>query len=453
MIFRSLCRHAGIGANSYLIDTGSARIVLDSGMHPKHEGLEAAPRFDFVEDGSVDAAILTHAHLDHTGTVPLLLRRQPAADIYMTPATAELAAAMLHNSVNVMMSKRTELGITDYPLFTHEDLDELDSRFARRDYEKTFDLDSRGTVRATFHDAGHILGSVGVTLEAGGKKILYTGDVNFTDQSLLKGATLPETPVDALIIETTRGAQPSVAGFSREAEEERFAASIREVIDRRGSVLVPVFAIGKTQELLTMLHQFKRKRMIPKKTPIYIGGLSTKMTLLYDRNIRGSRRKHPDFQILQDMQIQAGTKRRRGPIPLQPGCIYALSSGMMTENTVSNAFAAQGFIENANNGLFFVGYADPESPAGRIKVAQQGDSVKLDERLPAVPLRCQCEEFDFSGHATREDLLAYMLKLSPKKIFLVHGEDEAVNWFAGQLKVKLPHCEVVIPTPGVDYAI
>lgn len=151
MIFKSLCRHAGIGANSYLIDTGKAKIVLDSGMHPKHEGEEATPHFEYVEDGSVDAAVLTHAHLDHTGTVPLLLRRHPRAPIYMTPATADLAKAMLHNSVNVMSSKRIELGITEYPFFTHEELEELEPRFEQRGYERPFDMDAAGTVRGTFH--------------------------------------------------------------------------------------------------------------------------------------------------------------------------------------------------------------------------------------------------------------------------------------------------------------
>jgi len=453
MIFKSLCRHAGIGANSYLIDTGKARIVLDSGMHPKHEGLEATPHFEFVEEGSVDAAVLTHAHLDHTGTVPMLLRRHPRAPLFMTPATADLAKAMLHNSVNVMNSKRLELGITDYPFFTHEELEELEPRFETRGYERPFDLDPAGTIRGTFHDAGHILGSVGITMEAEGKKVLYTGDLCFGGHTLLKGAVMPETTVDALIIETTRGAQERRADYTRESEQHRLAEQMRKVIDRRGSVLIPVFAIGKTQELLTMIHQFKSKKLIPRKTPVYIGGLSTKMTMIYDRHMHGSRRHFPDFEILEDMDLETGNRKRRGPIPLHPGCIYALSSGMMSENTVSNTFAAQGFMENQKNAIYFVGYTDSATPGARIKAAKRGDLVKMDERLPAVPLLCDVDTFDFSGHATREELLDYILKVKPKKTFLVHGDDDAVAWFAAQLKEKLPSTEAIVPEPGRNYEL
>src|SRR5690606_37129949 len=107
--------------------------------------------------------------------------------------------------------------------------------------------------------------------------ILYTGDVNFENSTLIKGALFPEEPVDVLIIETTRGDSVRRPDYSREDEEQAFADSIERVISRRGSVLVPVFAMGKTQEVMTMLHRFKKRPLIPRKAPVYIGGLSTKM--------------------------------------------------------------------------------------------------------------------------------------------------------------------------------
>lgn len=453
MIFKSLCRHAGIGANSYLIDSGKARVVLDSGMHPKHEGEEAIPHLEFVEEDTIDAAVLSHAHLDHTGTIPLLLKRHPSAPLFLTPSTRDLAIAMLHNSVNVMSSKRIELGINDYPLFHHEELEEMESRFEQRHYEKPFDLDANGTMRGTFHDAGHILGSAAITIEGEGKRVLYTGDISFAGHTLLKGARLPEEPVDALIVETTRGAQERAAEYTRAKEERRIAEAIRAVIERRGSVLIPVFAIGKTQELLTMIHQFKSKKLIPRKTPVYIGGLSTKMTLIYDRHLKGSRRHFPDFEIMHDMKLETGNRKRRGPIPLHPGCIYALSSGMMSENTASNTFAAQGFMENQKNAIFFVGYTDSETPGYRIKTAEKGDLITMDSRLPRVPLLCDVETFDFSGHATREEILEYIIKVRPATTFLVHGDDDAVAWFAAQLKEHLPSTKAIVPTPGQEYPI
>ena len=453
MIFKSLCRHAEIGANSYLLETSNARIVLDAGMHPKHEGAEAIPHFEMIEDGSIDSAIITHSHLDHVGTLPVLLESQPQAKVFLTEETADLALALLHNSVNVMQSKRIELGITEYPLFEHRELDEHKKSFERRAVERPFDLDANGSIRATFHDAGHILGSVGVTLQAEGKRILYTGDVNFEDASLQKGAVFPEVPVDAIIVETTRGNHVRRPDYTRVSEEDAFAEAISRVLARKGSVLIPVFAIGKTQEVLAMIHRFKRQHLIPKKTPVYIGGLSTKMTHIFDSFSGVSRRQLPGFNFLTDMELETGARKNRGSIPFVSGCIYALSSGMMTEKTVSNNFARQGVLENKRHGLFFVGYADPASPGGRIRCAKPGEEVLLDPAYPPVPLHCEMQVFDFSGHATREAIADYIVKVRPKKAFLVHGDAPAIGWFCQELNRRLPDTEVIVPQPGDAHLI
>jgi Cft2 family RNA processing exonuclease len=453
MIFKSLCRHAGIGANSYLLETSDARVVLDSGMHPKHEGFEATPHFEFLADGGIDAVVVSHAHLDHIGTLPVLMADQRQARVFLTQETAGLGAALLHNSVNVMQAKRLELGITEYPLFGHEEIDEIAESFECRGLEKWFDLDGAGTLRGMFHDAGHILGSVGVTIEGGGKRVFYTGDVNFEDSTVQKGASFPAGPVDAMIVETTRGAQARAAGYLRSHEEESLAAAIRGVLDRRGSVLIPVFAIGKTQEVLAMIHRFKREGLVPGRTPVYIGGLGTKMTHIYDRFSDVSRRKLPGFRFLKDMDIEGGGRRRSGEIPFHAGCIYALSSGMMSANTVSYEFAKRGLLSDPRHGLFFVGYADPETPGGRIRAAMDRGEVALDPGGPAVRLECETRVFDFSGHATREAIVAYIAQVRPAQVFLVHGDDDAVEWFRGELTANLPGIRVVVPQPGEEHAV
>ena len=453
MIFKSLCRHAGIGANSYLLETRNARVVLDAGMHPKHEGLEAIPHYEFLENGSVDSIVITHSHLDHVGTLPVFLQRQPQAKVFLTPETAELASAMLHNSVNVMQSKRVEHGIAEYPLFEHRELDDVTAEFEARGIERPFDLDQGGDMRATFHDAGHILGSVGVTIHGAGKRVMYTGDINFEHSTLQKGAVFPEETVDALIVETTRGEQARRPDYDRTSEENALAEAILRVLERKGSVLIPVFAMGKTQEVLGMIHRFKAEGLIPKHTPLYIGGLSTKMTHVYDRFADKSRRHLPGFRFLKDMEIEGGNKKRKGPIPFHPGCIYALSSGMMSEKTVSNNFARQGVLENKKHGLFFVGYADPETPGGKIRQANPGDSIVLDPAFPPVKLNCEMRVFDFSGHSTRDAIADYIVKVRPKKAFLVHGDDGAVEWFRQEIQRRLPDTQVIVPQPGEEYPI
>ncbi len=432
-----------------MLDTGDCKIVFDAGMHPKEESTQAMPQYEELEHNSVDAIFLSHSHLDHAGTLPVLMRHQPDAPVYMTAATAGLTDALLHNSVNVMQSKRTELGITDYPLYGHRELDRLETRWEKREYRERIPL--TGNTSAELYDAGHILGSAGILIEKDGQRIFYTGDINFEDSTLITGAKFPEENIDTLIIETTRGSSPRPQEYDREQEEQKLCDAILETIDKGGSALLPVFAMGKTQEVLTMLHKFKTSGRLPEKTPVFIGGLSTKMTILFDEFSETTPRQMPGFEIFRDMDVRAASKKgSRKPIAYQPGAIYALSSGMMTEKTTSNSFA-QGFISNPNNSLLFVGYAAPDSPAGAIRELNKGDVIKLSQDLPPVPFQCRMDVYDFSGHAERDSLLDYMLKVAPRKIFLVHGDLEASEWFRDQLAVKLPDTEVIIPTPTKHY--
>lgn len=448
--FQSLTLRQEIGANSYALKLGDEVIILDSGMHPKEEGADAIPRFQNLPFDSVDAIVISHSHLDHIGTLPLAQRDQPSAPVYLTPGCAALGEALLHNSVNVMSSQRIELGLTDYPLFHHREIDYLRDNWMHRDYERSFHLKTGDvdSTQITFYDAGHILGSAGVLFEKDDQRIFYTGDVHFHDHSLIKGARFPDLEgIDTLIMETTRGADERPGGNVRPKEEARLAEHIRRTFDDGGSVLIPVFAIGKTQEVLHMLDQFKEDGLIPEKTPIIIGGLSTKMTMLYDKFATTTRRTSPGFQILKDMDVITGSKKRsRAPIEYKPGAIYCLSSGMMSEKTTSNVFART-FISNPNNTLLFVGYADPDTPAGKIKQASTGDIIRLDG-THKVQLNCVVDDFDFSGHAHRDDLLAFAIEVAPKKLLLVHGDPPAVAWFQEQLKDKLPNTEVLIPMPG-----
>lgn len=453
MIFKSMCRDVGIGANSYLLESGGVKVILDAGMHPKEEGLTAQPRYEMIEDGAADAIFITHSHLDHVGTLPVVSKRQKQAKIYLTPETAELACAMLHNSVNVMESKRTELGITDYPFFRHGQLDRMKGIFERRNVGRKFDVDDGGKIRAEFFDAGHIMGSVGVMFEAEGKRVFYTGDVNFEDSTIQKGAVFPEEEVDVLIVETTRGEQPRRADYSRREEENELAEAINGALQRGGSALLPVFAMGKTQEVLAMLQRFKEEGLVDEKVPVYIGGLSTKMTTIYDKFSDVTRRNRRGFKFLTDMELAGGNKKRVGPIPFHSGCIYALSSGMMSEKTVSNNFARQGLLENEKHGLFFVGYADSATPGGRIRAAKQGDMIELDPAYPPVKLNCEVRAFDFSGHSTRDAIADFAVSVKPKKIFLVHGDEGAMAWFKDELESRLPGVEIIIPEPGVEFKI
>jgi len=452
LIFTNLTRAAEIGANCYRLEAAGKNLILDAGMHPRREGPEGLPLLEHLPPDSVDAILMSHAHQDHLGALPVLMRAQPRALTFMTEATRQLCDQMLHNSANVMQFK-TDDGQMPRPHFTHREVGICAKRWRTAPLHTRFDLggerlrrDEEAPVSLEFYDAGHILGSVGTLIRAEGRTVLYAGDVQFDDQTIMQGARLPEEPVDVLIMETTRGDRATPEGFTRAGEETRLAEAIQAAFDRGGAVLIPVFALGKTQELLAMFHAFRRRRLIP-SCPIYIGGLGTKLTEIYDRLAPHTPRQHHDLDLLNTVQPFTMAGKAADATPLKPGRIYALSSGMMTERTLSNTYARH-FVSDPRQTILFVGYADPESPAGRLRATAPGTLAQLDPMRPAQPLNCEVDVFNFSAHASRESIRAYVNKVRPKKVLLVHGDTPALEWFRSALASDLPESEIILPAPG-----
>jgi Cft2 family RNA processing exonuclease len=456
--FINLTRRTEIGANSYYLEMGRHKLVLDCGMHPKDTAEDALPNFKAIAGQEIEAILISHAHQDHIGTLPVLMRRLPTARIFMTEATAEIGNVLLHNSVNVMTRQREEIGRSVaglYPLFTHREIDRASERWRWCPLRQRISISGerapqreKDALTLEFFDAGHVLGSSGILLRAEGRTVFYTGDVNFDDQTIMEAAIFPEDKIDVLIMECTRGDHGKPAGWTRAGEERRLAEAIATAFKRRSCVLIPVFALGKTQEILAMLCKFRRERLLP-EFPIYIGGLSSKMTDIYDRRAHMTRRQLPRLQLMRDAAPFILNDETVRGAPLRPGQVYVLSSGMMIPKTLSNVLGRR-LIENPQHSIFFVGYASPESPAGLLRVARTSGEVPLDPDKPAQRVRCNIEQFQFSAHATREGLVDYAKKLSPGKIVLVHGDPPAVEWMRATLSAGLPRSEIIVPTRGME---
>jgi len=441
-----------IGASAWFVNFEGHGLLMDSGMHPKYEGRDGLPLFKSIQNEDVDAIAISHCHHDHVGTLPVALRHFPKAHVLLPEQSYFIIERVLHNSVNVMTRQRDERGIKEYPLFTHDEVDNIAPVFQGIRYNREIEWASFAKARTgfssptlEFFDAGHTLGSAGIMLRGRKETLFYTGDVCFHDQTLLRAARYADVKADVLITETTRGNRAVPKGFTREGEIERLTTAIQRALKRKGSVLIPSFALGRTQEILALLALLMRAGKL-KRQPIYIGGLGRVFTEIYDLEAHRAHRQHTNLQLHEELQL----------IVLDPGQVekmklssrlFVLTSGMMSENTAAHDLAAR-MMEDARQSIFFVGYADPETPGGRLKAAKPGETFVFSPGAGRVTRRCDVQEFDLTAHANREDLLEFVSQVSPRAVLLGHGGDDSRQWFEEQIRARHPKIKIVQPQPG-----
>jgi Cft2 family RNA processing exonuclease len=400
----------------------------------------------------VDTIALSHCHHDHVGSLPVAVRQFPKAHVMMTELSYLLIERVLHNSVNVMTRQRDELGIKEYPLYSHDELDDIASRFQGFKYNRevewaAFHKACAGAPSPTleFFDAGHTLGSAGVLLRGKKETMFYTGDVCFHDQTILKGARFEDVKADVLIMETTRGNREVPKEFTREKEIARLVEAIHAAEKRKGAIMIPSFALGRTQEILALLALLMREGKL-KKQPVYIGGLGRVFTELYDIEAARTHRQHTGLHLNDALQLVVLEKGAADNIKLSGGKIFVITAGMMSENTAAHTLATR-MIGDEKQSIFFVGYADPDSPAGHLKAAKLGETFVFSPSTGRVTKRCDVQDFDLTAHANRQDLLEFVGQVSPRAVLLGHGDAAARNWFEEQITARWPKVKVFQPQP------
>jgi Cft2 family RNA processing exonuclease len=448
---------ADIGASAWLVEMDEHRILLDAGMHPKREGRDGLPLYGKTGGAEVDAIAISHCHHDHIGSLPVAVKYFPKAHVLMTELSYLLVERVLHNSVNVMTRQRDELGIRDYPLFTHDEVDDIAPYFqgfkCNREVEWGSFKKQRAGVRSPtleFFEAGHTLGSAGILLRGKNETMFYTGDVCFHDQTILKSARFEDVKADVLIMETTRGNREVPKDFTREKEIERLVAAIHAAQKKKGSILIPSFALGRTQEMLAMLALLMREGKL-KKQPIYIGGLGRVFTEIYDIEAHRAHRQHTNLKLNEALQLIVLEKGQAENMALGGGKIFVITAGMMSENTAAHDLAKR-MAGDERQSIFFVGYADPDSPAGRLKAAKKGETFVFSPSAGQVTKNCDVQDFDLTAHANREDLLEFVGQVSPRTILLGHGDKDSCAWFEEKIRERWPKIKIFQPQPGKTLA-
>ncbi len=440
MKFVDLGTGEGIGANCHLLELGPFRILIDAGMNPREMGRASLPRIGML-GREPTAAILTHCHLDHMGALPLVTRSFPDTPILMSQPSAMLAARILHNSVNVMLRQKSETGLPELPLYTHGEVDRMGANIVALKYGVQRMMDYQGEeLGITLHQSGHVAGAAAVELCWRDERILHTGDVLFDAQRHLGGAKLPEGPFSTLVMETTRGLSSRPADGGRDAETMRLLLAMEQTLLAGGSVLIPAFALGRAQEIFCILHE--SRRLLP-QAPVYSVGLGLDIAERFDEITRKTGLLRFRSGVLKDLGVRAlETDLRPGRSPARG--IYVLGSGMLSENTPSYALAAS-LLHDPRSAVFLVGYCDPDTPGGQLMAADAGGPFAFDKLDYQTPILARVERFDLSGHADREELLAYALRSNAANILLVHGDPAAREWFRAELAEKLPNARVHIP--------
>lgn len=430
-----------IGASCFYLNIDGTGVILDCGVDPQKKGRDSLPEFSPLNELNVDYVIISHAHQDHIGALPFFIKMFPHVKIIATPQTVEVARLTLHNAVNILDA---DIQVDDKPvLYTHDEVDYLLRSVIEIQYDEMFELKglrhtSASSIRLTLYDAGHIIGSASILLEFESERIFYTGDIKFTPQTLLAGASLPSGRVTTLITESTYGATNSEIIGNLDEEIKRFVVESNKIISDGGSILIPVFALGKMQEIVSIISREMSSGRLT-EVPLYTGGIGNRISHIYDTNRFKINYNDSEFELGRVDTVNYFEVNDFSKFSKDPSIIIA-SSGMMLNGTSSFRFA-RFWLTQKNFGIFAVGYMDPDSPGYKIINSSQNESVELNED-DIIQVKCRLNRFFFPTHSTREELIEIVQELNPANIILVHGEENSKDWMGNKILELKPNTRV-----------
>lgn len=462
-----------VTGSNYLVEAAGKKFLVDCGMWQGKKELEEEnfEEFDF-NPADIDFMLLTHAHIDHSGRIPKLYNEGFKNKIYTHKATCDLCALMLPDSGHIQEMenewknrKRMRKGLpAREPLYTAEQAARCLELFEPVQYDQIIEITPDIHVR--FNDAGHMLGSsiIELWVNENGKqtKTVFTGDLGNNDIPLLSEPTMIED-ADYLVMESTYGSRKHI---KNDKKAEMFLDIVSETLDKRGTVVIPSFAVGRTQEILYELNKIKETRNDEKflkeyetlmKAPVYVDSpLAISSTEVFKENMN-----------LFDEETQAEIKRGDNPLEF-PGLKFTVTaeeSKALNENTEPCIIiSASGMCEvgrikhhlkhnlwNPNSTILFVGYQAPGTLGysivnGAKKVKIFGEEIAVNARIEYIE--------GYSGHADQDGLMNFVYSFikKPKQIFLIHGEEESQEVLEQKLEeeTKLP---VKIPNYGDTYEL
>ncbi len=433
-----------VTGSCYLVETASARILVDCGLFQGGDRTEALNHTAIPGVATLHAILLTHAHLDHTGRLPLAARQGYNGLIYATPATIEMTALVLRDSARIQVqdlerSNRARLragGTPESGLYTPEDAEHIIRRLKPAPYNEP--LAVAPGIQARFLEAGHMLGSASIQLlveeEGVRKRVVFSGDLGPKTAPILKEFE-PFGRADVLFLESTYGDRDH-----RPVGEtiEQFVSIVGEAVAQRGRVLVPTFAIGRAQLLITLLAgAFRAKKLPP--FPVFLDSpmaieafnIYSNHPELFDEEMVAFLKERPIGFDLASLRMTASADESRAINHIEGPCLVMAGSGMCTAGRIVHHLRHS--LGDPQTHVLFVGYQGRETLGralvdGARQVTIFGDRIAVNARVHTLG--------GFSAHASRTDLLSWYAAVAPARprVYLTHGEDPARTSFAQALR-------------------
>ncbi len=417
-----------VGRSCTLLNTRESKVLIDVGMNNSTTGPDISPYLYLSEVqplSTLDAVVVTHAHLDHSGLVPALFLYGYDGPIYCTPPTRDLMSLLQVDSLKVLNAE----GIK--PLYRSEDIRETIKHCIPLDYGETVDISP--DLKLTLHNAGHILGSAIAHFHVGDGlyNIAITGDTKYERTWLFDPAHTKFPRLEAVLLESTYGAENDVQP-SRDKAREMLREIVNVTVSRNGHVLIPVFAVGRSQEVMLVLETLMRNNEIP-NVPVYLDGMIWEATAIHtaypeylNRNLREAILKKNRNPFTSEIFRRVDSNDMREEIINDPAsCIVLATSGMMNGGPVMEYF--KNWAEDPKNTMSFVGY-QAEGTLGR-KIQRGMEEVTMMEREKQLNIKVKMDvetTEGFSGHSDRRQLMRFVGNLSPRpsRVIMVHGDEK-----------------------------
>jgi putative mRNA 3-end processing factor len=393
-----------VGRSAFLVNVNGTSILMDYGVLLKRE-----PIFPMhVRPREVDAVVITHAHLDHSGFVPSLFLSDPASvQALGTPPTFDLSQLLMEDMIKIS-------GF--YLPFEYIDIITMMKHSKNLQYKESYMVND---VKVTLHESGHVLGGASVILEHNGKRIFYTGDINTRGSKLLRPADLDFGDIDLMIIESTYSQTEQVP---REQAEKELLEFCYDVVDRGGTLFIPAFSVERSQEIACVLKSYNFRHKV------VMDGMALKANQIM--------LKHPTFlkdaemfkRAINEAEWISGWNRRKSVV--KEPCVIISPAGMLVGG--SAVFYLQEIAKNDKNGIALVSYQGEGTP-GRTLLDRRMVSYDGRERKCLADVK----RFEFSGHNSRSELFEILehIKGNPK-VLTVHGDGPSCTKFAEEINLK-----------------